>query len=94
MKYNLKSFENFEHFTIFKENLNNIGKAYNVTENTSALFKLENLPNLKELFIQERMDFASVFNIRNLSNAKYYRKWINEIGENSDAKVITSEYLN
>jgi len=93
-KYNLKSYDNFEHYAICKQNLQNIGKAYNVADNSDTLFNLEGLPNLKQLFIQERMDFDSIFKIRHLSNAKFYRKWINEVGENSDAKEITKEYLN
>jgi len=29
-----------------------------------------------------------------MSNAKYYRKWINSIGESANAQQITKEYLN
>ena len=93
-KYNLKSYENYEHFAICKQHLDNIGKAYNVANNTAELFNLEDLPNLKELYISQRLDFDRVFKIRHLSNAKYYRKWINTVGENSNAKEITKEYLN
>jgi len=93
-KYNLKSYDNFEHYAICKQNIQNIGKAYNVTNNSDTLFNLEGLPNLKQLYIQEKMDFASVFKVRHLSIARYYRKWINEVGENSNAKEIAKEYLN
>jgi len=93
-KYDLKSYENYEHYAICKQNIENIGKAYNVSDNSSTLFRLEGLPNLKELFISEKIDFESVFKFRHLTNAKYYRNWINEIGENSNAKEITREYLN
>lgn len=93
-KYSLKSYDNYEHYAIGKHNLQTIGKAYNVSSNTSALLKLEGLPNLKEMYLKERLDFESVFKIRHLSNAKYYRKWVNEIGENSNAEEITKEYLN
>ena len=93
-QYGLKSFENYECYEICKKNLQNIGKAYNISENTSNLFKIENVPNLKELFLTERLDFDSVFKVRHLSNAKYYRKWINEVGENSNAEEVSQEYLN
>lgn len=93
-KYNLKSYENYEHFEICKQNIQNIGKAYNISENSSVIFKLESLPNLKELYLKERIDFDTIFKIKHLSNAKFYRKWINEIGENSNAQEITKEYLN
>lgn len=93
-KYNLKSYENFEHFEICKQNIQNIGKAYNIADNSSVLFKLESLPNLKELYLKEHIDFETIFKVKHLSNAKFYRKWINEIGENSNAQEITKEYLN
>ena len=93
-KYELKSYQNYEHFAICKQNLNNIGKAYNVSENTSTILRLENLPDLKTLFLSERLSFDSVFTLRHLSNAKFYRKWINEIGEDSNAQEISKEYLN
>lgn len=93
-QYGLKSFENYEHFAICSQNLANIGKAYNVTKNASTLFKLEDLPNLSELYTQERIDFERIFDFRNLPAAKFYRKWINEVGENASGKEITKEYLN
>lgn len=93
-KYHLKSYENYDHYKICKSNIENIGKAYKIAENTNAIFTLENLPDLKSLFLDENMSFESVFNIRHLSNAKYYRKWINEIGENYNANEITAEYIN
>ena len=93
-QYGLKSYQNYESYEICKKNLENIGKAYNISENTAHLFSLENVPNLKDLFLTERLDFDSVFKIRHLSNAKYYRKWINEVGESSNAQEVSQEYLN
>jgi len=93
-KYNYKSYENYEHFSICQQNLNNIGKAYNIIENTSEILKFENLPDLKSLFINEKLDFDSIFKLRHLSSAKYYRKWINSIGESANAQEITKEYVN
>jgi len=48
-KYNYKSYENYEHYSICKQNLNNIGKAYNIIGNTSEILRFENLPDLKSL---------------------------------------------
>lgn len=93
-KYNLKSYTNYDHYEICKQSFINIGKAYNISENSSTLFNLEGIPNLKELFIKEQINFEDIFKIKHLSTAKYYRKWINEIGENADATEITREYLN
>ncbi len=93
-KYNLKAYENYEPYQICTKNLENIGNAYNVSENTSSIFKCENLPDLKKLFLSERLQFDDVFKIRHLSNAKYYRKWINNVSENVNAEEISKEYIN
>jgi len=93
-KYNLKSYENYERYEICRQNLSNIGKAFNISENTANLFKLQNLPDLKTLFIDEKIDFDSVFKIRNLSTAKFFRNWINSVGENSNSYEVSKEYLN
>jgi hypothetical protein len=93
-KYELKSFEQYEPFAICKRNMENIGKAYNVAGNNSGIFTLENLPKLKELYLTERLEFDSVFVLRNLATARYYRKWINGIGESNNLQEVTKDYLN
>jgi hypothetical protein len=92
--YGLKSYENYEPYQICRKNIEIIGKAYNISANTTKLFKIENVPDLKQLFLTEKLDFESVFKIRHFANAKYYRKWINEVGENSNAQEVSKEYLN
>lgn len=92
-KYELKSFDNYEHIRICQANLRNIGNALNVTENTSEILRIENILNLKQLFLSSKLDIDDALQIRNFKNAKYYRKWINEISENTNASEITKEYL-
>jgi hypothetical protein len=92
-KENLKSYNNYEHYAICKQNLQNIGKAYNIADNTSRILFLEDLPNLKEIYLNGNLDFESVFRIRHLSTAKYYRQWINDIGESSNSREVTRECL-
>ena len=93
-KYNFKSYENYANYEICKQNLIHIGKAFNIAENTSRILKLENLPDLKTLYLNENLQFDDIFKIRHLSNVKFYRKWINEVGEDTNAQEITKEYLN
>lgn len=92
-KYNYKSFGNHEHFQLGRQSIQNIGKAYNISESADNIFQLEKIPNLKELFITEGLGFDELFKLRHTSNAKYFRKWINRVGENVDAAEITTEYL-
>lgn len=88
-----KSYNNFEQLEIAKQNLQNIGKAYNISENVSELLRIENTPNLKEIYLDNSLDISDVFKIRHFASAKYFRQWINEVGENSDSKKVTEAYL-
>lgn len=92
-KYGLKSFEDYSHYEICKQNLENIGNAFNVRQNSAALLNLENVPDLKTLYLDRKLDFEDVFKLRYLSTAKYYRKWINSIGETADVNQVTAEYI-
>lgn len=93
-KYKLKSFENYEHYKICEQNLKNIGKAYKVSENTSDILKIEAIPNLKNLYLTSNFNFEDVLNLRYKSNAKYFRKWINQVSESENVLSISKEYLN
>ena len=92
-KHGFKSYNNFNELEITKKNLENIGKAYNVAANTSEILRIENTPDLKEIYLQNRFDVSDIFKLRHLSSAKYFRKWINEVGENSNSKEVTEAYL-
>ena len=92
-EYKLKSYENYEAYQITKANLVNIGKAYNISKNTSNIFRINNLPDLKSIYLSGKMDFLAAFRIREYGSAKYYRNWINQVGETSDSAEVTKEYL-
>jgi hypothetical protein len=91
---NYKSYNNFAHLEISKKNLENIGKAYNISKNVSEILRIENTPDLKEIFIQNNFTIDDVFKLRHLSSAKYFRKWINEVGENANSSEVTEDYMN
>ena len=93
-EYNLKSYRNYEHFEIVKQSIKRIGKAFKIAENTESILSYEHTPDIKKLFLQEKLEFDSVFKLRHSNNAKYFRRWINGIGEVVDSKEITIEYLN
>ncbi|SFF70554.1 hypothetical protein SAMN04488033_105124 [Salegentibacter agarivorans] len=92
-KNNYKSYNNYEHIEIQKKNLENIGKAYNVSKNVSEILKIENTPDLKNLYLENSFDMSDIFKIRHLSSAKYFRNWINSVGENANSYEVTEAYL-
>lgn len=94
LKHDLKSFNNIDHLNILSKNFENIGKAFKVTENTNQIFEIENIPDLKSMFLNGKFQLDDIFELRHLNNAKYFRKWINEVSETSNAEEIFTEYIN
>ena len=91
---NYTSFEQYEHFQITKESLRSIGKALSISDNTGRILEIENIPNLRELYIQERLSLSKVLELRQLNTVRRYRKWIGEVSKREDSYSITKEYLN
>ena len=92
-KYELKSFNQQKNSKLYQKNLSNIGDALKVTDNAVDVFNLENIPDLRELYLDENLSIEEALKLRHGSNAKYFRKWINSVSENKDAKTITEEYI-
>lgn len=92
--HNIKYYSNYNFFASFRKNLFEIANSLKVTTDASVLFEIENIPDLKKLFIEEKMNFKTVFELRQLSSARYFRKWINEKSESVDSIEISKEYLN
>jgi hypothetical protein len=92
--YDLKGFNNVNNFNLIKSNFETLSSALNVTSNGTKLFELENIPNLKKLFLEENLSFEQALKLRHNSNAKFFRNWLNTKSETSDSLEITEEYLN
>ncbi|GAL83474.1 hypothetical protein zobellia_3362 [Sporocytophaga myxococcoides] len=92
-KNGFKSYNNYNHLEIVEQSFENIGKAYHISENVSEILRIENTPDLKEIYLQNSFNMSDIFKLRHLKSAKYFRKWINEVGENSNAKEVTEAYI-
>lgn len=92
-EYSLKSFNNYEHYKIIENSISHIGKAYRTTENFTRILSIEKIPDLKNLFLENKLDFDSIFKLRHLQSAKYFRKWINSVDESTSSEDITYEYI-
>lgn len=93
-KYSIKSYQNEAVRKIYKANLTNLGEAYNVHNNSSAVFTIEGVANLRELFMNNTFDLKEILKLRQSRSAKYYRRWINEVSNDTEAISVTEEYLN
>lgn len=92
-KNSFKSYENYGNFEIAQNIYTNIGKAFQISENTSEILSIENTPDLQQIFLQNNFDISDVFKLRHLRTAKFFRNWINEIGENENSAMVTEAYL-
>ncbi|PIQ22685.1 MAG: hypothetical protein COW65_01775 [Cytophagales bacterium CG18_big_fil_WC_8_21_14_2_50_42_9] len=92
-KNGFKSYNNYSEFEIAQKSFENIGKAYKISENVSEILRIENTPDLKQIYLNNNFTISDIFKLRHLRTAKYFRKWINEVGENSNANEVTEAYL-
>lgn len=92
-KNGFKSYNNYGEFEIAKKSFENIGKAYNISSNVSEILRIENTPDLKQIFLNNKFKVDDIFKLRHLKTAKYFRKWINEVGENSNSNEVTEAYI-
>ena len=92
-KYGLKSFNQYDNFKLYNKNLENIGNALKVKNNAVEIFDLENIPNLKQLFLEENLSFHEAMKLRHGSTAKYFRNWLNTVSEKGDSIKISEEYI-
>ncbi|HOZ68689.1 MAG TPA: hypothetical protein PK328_04980 [Chitinophagaceae bacterium] len=92
-KNGFKSYNNYGELEIAEKSLENIGKAYNISANVSEILRIENTPDLKQIYKNNQFEVEDIFKLRHLKTAKYFRKWINEVGENANSAEVTETYL-
>lgn len=87
------SYDKYSNFSLTKESVRQIETGYHVSENTSQILKIESLANLQTYFLEYKIPFERVFDIRYKNNIKHYRKWINSLSVSTDTAFITKEYI-
>lgn len=88
-----KSYNKYSIYNISESSIKQIESAMKISDGTSQIFKIENVPDIKSLVLDNILSFDSVFDLRYKSVAKSYRKWINNVSNNEDALPITKEYI-
>jgi len=84
--------QNSEFQPLFNSTLKNCIKH---DEIVTEIIKIENFPNLKEVFFNlEKTTFKDIVKIREKNNIKKFRNWLNEISDNVEFNEITKEYIN
>ncbi|MBS1521601.1 MAG: hypothetical protein JST50_11425 [Bacteroidetes bacterium] len=88
-----KSYNKYSIYDISESSIRQIESAMKISDGTSQIFRIENVPDIKSLVLDNILSFDSVFDLRYKSVAKSYRKWINSVSNNEDALPITKEYI-
>ena len=88
-----KSMNSYDEFEILKNGYHTSGDALKISEATSEIFKIHNIPNLKELYLSNKYNIDDIFRLRHLENAKVYREWINNFNSELDTKQFTEDYF-
>lgn len=90
---NYKSMNSFDELQILKKGYENIEKAYQITESTTEILNIENVPDLKQLYLLKKYNIDDIFRLRHLRNAKLFREWINNFNQDIDCKEVTEAYI-
>jgi hypothetical protein len=92
-KNGFKSYNYYGELEIAEQTFENIGKAYNIGASITEILRIENTPDLKQVYLNNSFTIDDIFKIRHLKTAKYFRKWINDVGENANVNEVTEAYL-
>jgi hypothetical protein len=92
-QFNYKSKNNSKVLLIVKESIDKLLNAGQVLVNNSEILRIENIPDLQNLYLVKNYKFSDVFSIRDSGDAKKYRRWINEKTNELKDKSITKDYI-
>src|SRR6218665_2859464 len=88
-----KSYGNYPYHNLAHDSIKRIESALKVSNGTSEILRIEHVPALSSLIIEEKIPIDRLFELRYKDSVKHYRKWINSVSTNADAMEITREYL-
>jgi hypothetical protein len=88
-----KSYDVYSYHTLTTESVRYIESALKVSENTSEVLQFEGTANLQRLVLDNLIAFEQVYKLRHRPAVRHYRKWINNVSVDPDAKKISIEYM-
>lgn len=93
-QYEYKSFNQYSYSEISKQALESIGGALKIKEASKIILNIENIPDLKSLFISGKLKPEELTKLRYKSSAKAFRRWLDEVSKNQDCTDVSKEYIN
>lgn len=92
-QFNYKSNDNNRALKITKDSFDKIFNAFQVSNNNTEILRIENIPDLRNLYSLGKYRLSDVFQLRESKDAKKYREWINEKTDVLGDLKITEAYI-
>jgi hypothetical protein len=88
------SYEKYSYQSLANESIKSIESGLKVSNNTSEILAIENLPNLQALVFDGTFKLNDALILRNRNVVTSYRQWINTLSKAGDYEKISQEYIN
>lgn len=92
-RFKYSSYEQQNEFALSTATFTQIQTATKLKENLGQLFELENLPDFKSFFLENKIKTDELIKLRAGNDASKFRNWLFSVSSSSDAKSITKDYL-
>lgn len=92
-EFRYKSKNNNKVLEITKDSFDKIFNALQVSKNNAEILKIENIPDLKNIYKLKKYKLSDAFSIRDSKDAKKYREWINEKTDELGDLNFTKAYI-
>ena len=93
-KHNYGMYNQAPIYNIAKRGIGELLSAVHISNSMNEITeKAERMPNFKALYFEGKIGFHSVVNIRQKSDSKTFRNWVNERTKENDAEYIINQYI-
>lgn len=87
------SFEKYNDYLLSSSTFAKIQDAIKIKRNADEILTLENIPDLKSVFIEQNVNLDRLLKVRGQRDAQKFREWLFTVSTAADAKDITKEYI-
>ena len=93
LNQNMSSYSQFEFYQMFNDSNRRLHEALHLQSNFNSLSQLEDIPNLRNLYLELSDPFKNIVKIRNKNSSKKFRTWLTECTNCESSIEITKEYV-
>ena len=91
---NYGMYNQMEMYDVARKGIGELLSAMHISNSMNEITTTaERMPNLKELFLRNRIGFHSLVKIRQQSDSQKFRSWLNEKTKEDDSEYIINQYI-